>query len=272
MNTQEQIVNTQDTPIVLSTQSTMEQYVVRPSKAYHFVSSCNWDYPDFKGITSKIDVEKPYFFVKELGKDGGEEHHHLYFHSPKSLNTVKKYLLEHKFINLKYTDPNHSKYNKYNDPKIFNYIESYSNIGCLVYLSKGKTNHMNCRDDFAVKPVVSLTNLEDYIQRSFRDLYEFIIMENIEKRDILLQDKVDKKEKKTQIELFLWFEFIENCRDSSELPDLIGRFFESHYDIIHSEHKGFSFYKSALKKLYPREYGQFCTNCVLKKLKLLTEL
>jgi len=270
MNTQEQIVNTQVPPIVLSTQSTMEHYVVRPFKAYHFVSSCNWDYPDFKGITSKIDVEKPYFFVKELGKDGGEEHHHLYFHSPKSLNTVKKYLLEHKFLNLKYTDPNHSKYNKYNDPRHFRDLENYNNIGCLVYLSKGKTNHMCCRDDLEVKPVVSLSNIED--EGPFRDLYEFIINEMREKREILLKDKVDNKEKKTQIELFLWFEYIENCRDSSELPDLIGRFFESHYDIIHSEHKGFSFYKSALKKLYPREYGQFCTNCVLKKLKLLTEL
>ena len=92
-----------------------------------------------------------------------------------------------------------------------------------------------------------------------------------EKRDILIQEKVDNKEKKSEIELFRFFEYIENCSCHHDLPDYIGSFFLANSDIVHSEHKGFSFYKAALKKLYPEVYKEFCTNCVLKKLKQLTE-
>ena len=58
-------------------QGNLDEYMVKKSKAYHFVSTCNWDYPDFKGITHKIDTKMPYLFVKEIGKNGGAEHHHI---------------------------------------------------------------------------------------------------------------------------------------------------------------------------------------------------
>ena len=91
-------------------QKEIEDYMVKESHAYHFVSKCNWDYPDFKGVTHKIDTKKPYLFVKEKGKGDGDEHHHLYFFSDKSINTVKKYLKECRFINLKHSDPNNPNY------------------------------------------------------------------------------------------------------------------------------------------------------------------
>lgn len=249
-------------------QSTIEDYQVKKSRAYHFVSTCKWDYPDFKGVIHKIDQNKPYLMVKELGKEGGQEHHHLYFYSPKSLNTIKKYLTEHKFLNLKYSDPANPKNVKYNDPREFKDLEKYDNIGCLVYLVKGKTNHMVCRDDLKVTPEISCDNIEDL--GSLRDLYEEIIKEMREKRDILVQEKVDSKEKKKEIELFRFFQYIEECKDYMQLPHFIGRFFLENSDIIHSEHKAFGFYKSALKKLYPNEYKEFVENCVLKKIQQLT--
>lgn len=261
-------INTENT-ITATKQSTIEDYQVKKSHAYHFVSTCNWDYPDFKGVIHKIDTEKPYLMVKELGKDGGQEHHHLYFYSPKSLNTVKKYLTECKFLNLKFTDPTNPRYKKYDDPREFKDLVEYENIGCLVYLLKGKTNHMNCKDDLKVHPEISADNLEDLT--TLRELYEIIIKEMRSKRDILIQDKVDKKEAKTAIELFRFFEFIDDCASHYDLPEYIGKFFLENSDIVHSEHKGFSFYKSALKKLYPEQYRDFCRNCVIKKIKQLTE-
>lgn len=251
-------------------QSEITQYTVKESKAFHFVSTCNWDFPDLKGVTSKFDQEKPYLMVKELGKEGGSEHHHLYFHSPKSLNTVKKYLTEHGFLNLKYTDPNNPRYKKYDECREFKDLVGYKNLGCILYLLKGKTNHFICKDDLNVKPEISDSNIEDLTVG--RDLYETIIREMREKRDILIQEKVDSKEKKKEIELFTFFTYIEDCTCHSQLPDYIGDFFVNHSDIVHSDHKGFSFYKAALKKFYPKEYREFCKRSVLKKLKQLTEL
>ena len=265
---QEEEVKQTTTEYKPTKQSTIEDYQVKKSKAYHFVSTCNWNYPDFKGVIHKIDTNMPYLMVKELGKDGGQEHHHLYFYSPKSLNTIKKYLTECKFLNLKYSDPTNPKNAKYDDPREFKDLKEYENIGCLVYLLKGKTNHMVCRDDLKVQAEISISNIEDLT--SIRDLYEEIIKEMREKRDILVQEKVDNKEKKKEIELFRFFEYIENCKCYMQLPDYIGRFFLENPDIIHSEHKAFSFYKSALKKLYPEEYKEFIEKCVLKKIQQLT--
>lgn len=255
-------------PVREHVQKTFDDYVIKKSKAYHFVSSCNWSYPDFKGVIHKIDSKKPYLFVKELGKNGGEEHHHLYFFSPKSINTVKKYLTECNFLNLKHSNPDNPKYDKYNRCKGFENLE-YENLGCLLYLLKGKTNHMSCKDDLAVEAEISISNLKDIT--SLRDCYKYVISEMREKRDILVQEKVDAKEKKSEIELFRFFEYIENCSSHHDLPDYIGSFFLNNSDIVHSEHKGFSFYKSALKKLYPEVYKEFCKNCILKKIKQLTE-
>lgn len=251
-------------------QSTIEDYKVKKSKAYHFVSTCNWNFPDFKGVIPKFDQKKPYLMVKELGKDGGQEHHHLYFYSPKSLNTVKKFLTECKFLNLKYSDPANPKNKKYDDPREFKDLKEYDNIGCLVYLLKGKTNHMVCKDDLKVQPEIAGHNIEDL--SSLRELYEVIIKEMREKKEILLQEAVDSKEKKAEKELFRFFEFIQPCQWHEELPDYIGKFFLENSDIIHSEHKAFSFYKSALKKLYHEEYREFIVKCLHKKIKQLTEI
>ena len=253
-------------------QTNLDEYVVKKSKPYHFVSTCNWDYPDSKGVIHKIDSNLPYLIVRELGKNGGQEHHHLYFHSPKSLNTVKKYLLECNYINLKHSSPVNPKYDRYQDQisAIFSEDKAYECNGCIVYLLKGKTNHMTCKDDLNITPDIVGSNIEHLPE--FRVVYETIIKQMREKRDILVQEKVDNKEKKKEIELFQFFEFIEDCNCPSQLPDLIGSFFLQHSEIIHSDHKGFSFYKAALKKLYPGEYKKFCTNCVYKKIKQLTEL
>jgi len=248
----------------VSRQSTLDQHLVKESKAFHFVSTCNWTYPDFKGITHKIDTKKPYLMVKELGKNGGQEHHHLFFYSPKSLNTVKKYLTECNFLNLKHSDPSNPKYKKYDD------LIDIKHLGCILYLLKGKTNHFICKDSFDITPEISSTNIPNISE--LRTIYEQTIIQMREKRDILIQDKVDNKEKKTQIELFKFFEFIEDCVSPDQLPELIGDFFLENPDIIHSDHKGFSFYKSALKKLYPRSYRNFCIDSVNKKIKQLTEL
>lgn len=267
---QEEEVKQTTTEYKETKQSTIEDYQVKKSKAYHFVSTCNWNYPDFKGVIHKIDTNMPYLMVKELGKDGGQEHHHLYFYSPKSLNTIKKYLTECKFLNLKHSNPANPKNAKYDDPREFKMLKEYENIGCLVYLLKGKTNHMVCRDDFLVQPEISISNIGNGNLNIIRELYEEIIRDMREKRDILVQEKVDNKEKKKEIELFRFFEYIENCKCYMQLPDYIGRFFLENSDIIHSEHKAFSFYKSALKKLYPEEYKEFIEKCVLKKIQQLT--
>lgn len=265
--TEDKVVGTTVSP--QRSQGNLDEYMVKKSKAYHFVSTCNWDYPNFKGITHKIDTKMPYLFVKEIGKNGGAEHHHLYFYSPKSLNTVKKYLLECNFINLKHSNPCNPKYDKFNNHRGYKDLAGYENLGCIIYLLKGKTNHLTCKDDLKIFPEISIDNIEDIT--SARDLYEEVIKEMREKRDILIQEKVDNKEKKSEIELFRFFEYIENCSCHHDLPDYIGSFFLANSDIVHSEHKGFSFYKAALKKLYPQVYKEFCTNCVLKKLKQLTE-
>lgn len=262
VNTEELI----DQPIIADkeyVQSVLDDVIVRDSKAYHFVSTCNWDFPDFKGVIHKIDTKKPYLFVKELGKKDGQEHHHLYFHSPKSINTVKKYLKSCNFINLKHSDPDSDKYALYNKK---NYI---NNLGCILYLLKGKTNHFTVRDDFDVLPDISLTNIDD--TTTYREMYKEQINSMREKRDIILKDKIDKKEKKSEEELFQFFDFIED-QLHIDLPDLIGTFFLENPHIIHSEHKGFSFYKSAIKKHFPDRYRRFVIDSIHKKLKQLTDL
>ena len=39
------------------TQSQLDDHIIRESKSFHFVSTCNWDFPDFKGITSALSKQ-----------------------------------------------------------------------------------------------------------------------------------------------------------------------------------------------------------------------
>lgn len=120
-----------------------------------------------------INSKMPYLWVHEIGVTG-KDHFHCYFFSSKSKNTIKKYLFEHTKEALKVSNPNDTKYAKYDKDGV---------KGVEIYLLKGQTNHMNKNDDLKVIPSIISLNKEYYgrikneTSRSYkiRSIYEQII-------------------------------------------------------------------------------------------------
>lgn len=232
------------------------------SRPYHFVSKCNHSWikeESLKGLIQEIDQKQPYFVNNEIGttnvgilygdhnNDKQGEHWHLFFYSTKSINTVKKMLTDKGFLNLKYSNPNNEKYDKY---KILKDSEP-----CIIYLSKGVTNHMKTTDDLEVQPIVRLTNLTTEERLVYRKEYERIILEMKKKTSDFKKNIKDKKISDTK-KIVQYMEGKEPEEILESMPD----FFLENIEIHDSNFKYEQYFILCLRNLHPQIYKKFRIN------------
>lgn len=217
------------------------------SKPFHFVSTCNHSLINdeiLKGIIPEINQKLPYFVNNEYGSKDQQEHWHLFFYSTRSINTVKKMLTKIGFLNLKYSDPQNPKYNKY---KILKDIEP-----CIIYLSKGSNNHMKTTDSEDNKPIVRLTNLTDEDRLVYREEYLKIIRDMKEKASDFKKKIKDKKISDTK-------KIVEYMRgkEPDEILESMPDFFLENIEIHDSNFKYEQYFILCLRNLHPQVYRKF---------------
>jgi len=122
-------------------------------KDYHMSCECPEDCIEESIRASECYMKSlPYLLVREIGVTG-KLHYHMYFHSTKCKNTLKKHLEQITKATVYFSDPNNVKYSKYNKDGV---------LGVEIYLSKGFTNHMKMDDDLKVTPSYIFYNMEYY--------------------------------------------------------------------------------------------------------------
>lgn len=225
------------------------------SRPYHFVSTCNFNYisdKKLKGIIHEINPNKPYFINNEYGSVDKQEHWHLFFYSSKSINTIRKKLTDLGFLNLKYSDPNKKKYDKY---KVSKDIEP-----CIIYLSKGSTNHMKTIDDENVAPIVRLTNLTLISRLAYRLRY-LTILRNMKEKSKDFKENVKEKNESDTRQMLAYMQ----GKSPEEIIQALPQFFLENLTIAESEFKYTSYFITCLKKYHPEHYKDYRVRQMRKK-------
>jgi len=210
-----------------------------------------------------IASSMPYLVVYEIGVTG-KEHYHMYFHSQKCKNTLKKRLEKEIRTAVYFSDPSNPKYLKY---------ETDGVLGVEIYLMKGKTNHMKSIDDLKVTPSVILANRayygheEDSSSRLtfIRNKYE----EQIDKMKKYKKEvaHITTERKKTEWEEILKDISVNPLHTTSDIKDYLSYQHYTKEKFNFTENGARNLYRKILKKIDINQYK----NLVRNKLDLICD-